>query len=270
MKKKFDYERKMWGTCGVDLNPKFLGATRLKYALAALKQISKGKVLEVGCGGGAFTRAIKRHRPELKIVGCDISQKVLAMAEEMGGGVNYQQADVYKLPFKDESFKAIVSFDVWEHLEKPEQAFKEAFRVLKPEGTFHFFVPIEGNRLTLYQLMPKKVYETKKVYTGHRQSYTKDGLFKLLSEVGFGVKEARFSCFYFYQLIDLAYFNFLRLRGRNAAVSVEGYLQFSKGSFFDKTLTGVKTLFGWMTYMENEIFRFLPGGGIHITAIKLT
>lgn len=265
---KFDYEKKKWGTSEVDLNPSFLGATRLKRALTALRGVPDGRVLEVGCGGGAFARAIKRHRPELEIVGCDLSQEVLAVAKKKGRGVKYQQADVYQLPFKDKSFQAVVSFDVWEHLEKPEEAFKEVFRVLKPGGIFHFFVPTEGNPLHLFQILPQKIYQTKQIYGGHIQAYTQDGLFKLLSQAGFKIKNYRLSCFYFFQLVDLIYFLVLRLRGRNVAFSVEGYLELAKGSFFDRLLALLKTLFSWVTYIENEIFRFLPGGGIHITAVK--
>lgn len=271
----FNYESKLCGINEVDLQPKFLGATRLKYCLKALKKVSQGKVLEIGCGGGAFSRAIKKHRPEFKIVGSDISHKALQAAREIDGGVKYQEADVYDLSFKNNSFEAAVSFDVWEHLEKPQKAFKEVFRVLKPGGIFHFFAPLEGSSLSLYQLLPKIFYKNKKEYTGHVQSYTEKELFKLLSKAGFRIKKVDFSCFYFYQIIDLSYFLFLKLRGRNAAASVEGYLQFSKGSLFDKFLTSLKTLFGWLFYIENEIFKFLPraaskamAGGIHITVIS--
>lgn len=264
----------MWGINEVDLNPRFLGATRLKYVLTALKSVFQGKVLEIGCGGGAFCRAIKKHRTDLKVIGCDINQKVLQVAKKIDGGIIYKQADVYQLPFKDNSFEVAVSFDVWEHLEFPEKAFKEVFRVLKPEGIFHFFVPLEGSRWTFFQLLPKKLYQIKKRYTGHIQSFTKNDLLRLLSDTNFKIKKINFSCFCFYQLVDLTYFLFLRIRGRNAAVSVEGYLQFSKGSFFDKLLLAFKTLLSKTIYLENEVFNFWPknrlniGGGIHITAIK--
>lgn len=267
----FDYEKKMWGINEVGLNPKFLGATKLKHALAALGGV-RGRVLEIGCGGGAFARAIKKRRPELTVVGGDISQRVLKVAGQMGGSVSYRRADVYQLPFGEKSFAAVVSFDVWEHLQKPKRALREVFRVLKPGGVFHFFVPVEGGRLTLYRLLPKGLYEIKETYTGHCQKYTPGELLELLSEVGFKIKKAYPSCFYFYQLVDLAYFLLLKLRGRGAAVSIEGYLEFARGSFFDRGLGLARIFFGWLTYLEDEIFGFLPqpgwAGGMHITAVK--
>ncbi|MBN1263789.1 MAG: class I SAM-dependent methyltransferase [Candidatus Pacebacteria bacterium] len=270
---KFDYEKKKWGTGEVDLSPGFLGATRLKHCLRALGPISGGKILEVGCGGGSFARAIKRHRPELEVLGCDLSREVITEAKKKDSGVEYRQADIYCLPFKETSFEAVVSFDVFEHLERPGQALAEVFRVLRPGGLLHFFAPIEGNSLTLFQLFSQRLYRIKKEYTGHVQAYTLRSLQELLIKIGFSFREARFSCFYLYQLVDLGYFGFLKLRGRNAAVSVEGYLDFAAGSFYDRLLGLGKSLFGWLTYGENEIWPILPGarsvaGGIHITAMK--
>ncbi|MBW4443227.1 MAG: methyltransferase domain-containing protein [Plectolyngbya sp. WJT66-NPBG17] len=43
-------------------------------------------------------------------------------------------ADSHYLPFKDNSFEAVVSFNVFEHLYEPNRAAKEIFRVLKPGG----------------------------------------------------------------------------------------------------------------------------------------
>lgn len=267
-KTKFNYGRKKWGTGEVDLRPQFLGATRLKYCLKALQEVPEGKLLEIGCGGGAFSRAIKKHYKLLEVVGCDLISEVLAMAQKKNGGVAYQQANVYHLPFKDTSFQAVVSFDVWEHLEKPKVAFKEVWRVLKPGGIFHFFVPTEGNRLSLFQLLPSRFYSIKKEYTGHVQAYTKESLLSLLTQTGFKVKKTEYSCFYFYQLIDLSFFTWLKLSGKNASFSVEGYLELAHGNINDKLLQALKDLFGWLTYTENEMFKLLPGGGIHVTAIK--
>lgn len=42
--------------------------------------------------------------------------------------------DAHRLPFADDVFEAIVSFNTFEHLHDPEQAAKELHRVLKPGG----------------------------------------------------------------------------------------------------------------------------------------
>ena len=49
--------------------------------------------------------------------------------------------DAQKLPFKDESIDSIVLFDVLHHLMSPAQFFREAERVLKPEGRIVLMEP---------------------------------------------------------------------------------------------------------------------------------
>ena len=49
--------------------------------------------------------------------------------------------DVMHLSFADDSFDAVLSFDVLEHVPDPYIAFSEIFRVLKPGGVFLFSVP---------------------------------------------------------------------------------------------------------------------------------
>lgn len=43
-------------------------------------------------------------------------------------------ADAHHLPFRDESFEAVIAFNVFEHLHDPNRAASEIFRVLKPGG----------------------------------------------------------------------------------------------------------------------------------------
>jgi len=266
----FDYEKKIWGHCQVDLSPRYLGATRLKYLFNTLNQElkEKAKLLDIGCGGGAFCRAVKRYFPQFSVTGVDINPQALKIAESMGGGINYIQADVYKLPFKSRSFDAVVSFDVWEHLSDPLKAFAQVYRVLKGGGIFHFFVPVEGNRYTLYQFLPKQIYQYKQKYTGHIQCYSNENLIKLLEKSGFQVKKSYNSSYYLYQLTDLMYFSYLNLRSRNATVSVEGYLESSSGKLGDRLLRAFKNCFGWITFIEDICFKNIPGGGLHISAQK--
>lgn len=52
---KFDYETKVWGGDVIRLSPVYFRASRLCWALKALKKVKEsGKVLDVGCGEGDF------------------------------------------------------------------------------------------------------------------------------------------------------------------------------------------------------------------------
>lgn len=54
-------------------------------------------------------------------------------------------ADICNLPYKDEEFGLLVSNDVFEQTSNYQQAFAEAYRVLKPGGRLLFTVPFDGN-----------------------------------------------------------------------------------------------------------------------------
>src|SRR5439155_11134427 len=49
-----------------------LAALRLERCLEAIAH-ERGKLLEVGCGAGRYTRAFLHYRPDLEVCGCDIS-----------------------------------------------------------------------------------------------------------------------------------------------------------------------------------------------------
>ncbi len=56
--------------------------------------------------------------------------------------VEFKQADIYNLPFKDETFDSAVICFVLEHLHNPVQALKEIKRVIKKQGSV---MVIEGD-----------------------------------------------------------------------------------------------------------------------------
>jgi len=49
--------------------------------------------------------------------------------------------DVHDLPFEDNSVDAVICMNVLEHVEEPQKAVKEIYRVLKPGGYAYFDAP---------------------------------------------------------------------------------------------------------------------------------
>ena len=206
---QFDYETKMWGGGKVRVSPFYLGASQLKFALEDLRQV-KGRVLEVGCGAGRMAEAIKFYRPELEVLGIDISKKAICQAKQEPQGVKFFQGDAYRLPFEDKSFEAVLMFDLLEHLEEPLEALREVKRVLKPKGIFSSFTPIEGNPLSIPGLT-KKLFGVaeKEKYAGHIQQYTLADLLGLLGQSHLKFLKKRYFGHLFLQLVDFTYFTFL-------------------------------------------------------------
>lgn len=104
-------------------------------------------VLEAGCGVGAQTKIIASKNPDSNFISVDLSEDSIREAEGMISSlgitnVELQQADIYQLPFKDETFDCVIICFVLEHLLNPIQALMETKRVLKKGGTM---IAIEGD-----------------------------------------------------------------------------------------------------------------------------
>jgi SAM-dependent methyltransferase len=90
-------------------------------------------VLDVGCGMGRFAEVATRWGAW--VVGIDLSQAVEAAARNLRDrDADILQADVFKLPFAEESFDFIYSIGVLHHTPDCERAFKALPRLLKPGG----------------------------------------------------------------------------------------------------------------------------------------
>jgi 2-polyprenyl-3-methyl-5-hydroxy-6-metoxy-1,4-benzoquinol methylase len=97
-------------------------------------------VLELGCGTGSFTRELARSGAE--IVAIDVSPELLeiANADTSAQNVQYQIQNAYALRYPEGMFDSVVGSSVLHHLEI-EDAIRDIYRVLKPEGTIYFTEP---------------------------------------------------------------------------------------------------------------------------------
>jgi len=101
------------------------------------------KVLDLGCGSGAFTTFVARAvGKEGKVYALDIQpemlrqlERKLAKAENQGiQNVELKQASAYELPFEDESLDLVYMVTVLEEIPDRSRALREVKRVLKPGG----------------------------------------------------------------------------------------------------------------------------------------
>jgi len=85
--------------------------------------LENSPVLEIGCGRGAFQDLVAPY------VGMDLSERVAQYLHKP-----FCCAGATALPFHDNSFEAVWSIHVLEHVPDPERALLEMRRVLKPGG----------------------------------------------------------------------------------------------------------------------------------------
>lgn len=108
----------------------------LRWLVNQLGDASDFRVLDIGCGNGAF---LAKLAPGIKeAVGVDISAKMLDQARERNAKnthLSFQQIHGPQLPFPDNSFDRVVSVLAFRYLDW-DPIVKEILRVLKPGGEF--------------------------------------------------------------------------------------------------------------------------------------
>ena len=101
------------------------------------KMPMSGVILEVGCGHGLRTHLIAKHAKQAEVIGIDRSPELLKHAHDAyqkTSNLSFQQADLYDLPFPDNSIDFIYVRLVFMHLLDPISALLSLKRVLKPGG----------------------------------------------------------------------------------------------------------------------------------------
>jgi SAM-dependent methyltransferase len=90
------------------------------------------KVLEIGCGRGTLLHRLSGRG--IDAVGVEISPDRIAESRQLYEGLRIYQTSGTELPFPDEAFDVVLSFDVLEHIPDTDRHLAEVRRVLKPSG----------------------------------------------------------------------------------------------------------------------------------------
>ena len=109
---------------------------------ADLRLPPAARVLEVGCGSGAVTRALRAVPNVAEAMGVDPSPHFVERARALAAGIpgiTFEVADGTALPFADGSFDAVIFHTVLCHIPSPERALAEARRVVRVGGQVAIF-----------------------------------------------------------------------------------------------------------------------------------
>ena len=117
--------------------PTFGGEIKLEHYLryAAVKDlVVDKKILDLACGEGFGSNYLSDFGK--KVVGVDLSYSAIkhAKSKYIKKNLDFIQASATNLPFINEDFDIVVSFETIEHLEEQDEMLSEIVRVLKPDG----------------------------------------------------------------------------------------------------------------------------------------
>ena len=124
--------------------------------------------------------------PEGRVIGVDMTEEMVARAKDnasKGGykNVEFRQGEIENLPVEDNTVDVIISNCVINLVPNKENAFKEAFRVLKPGGR------LMVSDIVLLKKLPDCVKESIEAYVGCvAGAATKDRYLGAIKSAGFG------------------------------------------------------------------------------------
>jgi ubiquinone/menaquinone biosynthesis C-methylase UbiE len=91
------------------------------------------RILEVGCGSGAICMTL-HQASQAQVVGLDIDNGILQVAQNYDDGARFVNGDGYHLPFADQAFDVVLCHFLLLWLKSPVTVLSEMARVCKPGG----------------------------------------------------------------------------------------------------------------------------------------
>lgn len=159
-------------------------------------------ILDCACGRGFYVNML-RYASRCKIVGLELDWPVIVRARQNVGhlpDVLLTNADIYALPYADDTFDAVILSEILEHIERDVDGLKEALRVLKPGGVVAITVPNANypfwwdpiNR-TLETLFNRHISSgpLAGIWANHVRLYTREQLRASVLAAGFVIEEER-------------------------------------------------------------------------------
>lgn len=176
---------------GVDVNVRSGPQMEEYRAIVRRLQADRpGRILDWGCGHGQITSLL--HEAGLDVSAFDYREGVEPgprPLERYPWLTAYLSPDPRRLPFDDDSFEAVLSCGVLEHVADPDASLEEIRRVLTPGGTFYVFkLP---NRTSYLEAIARRMGLYYHGALEHDRLYDRRTASALLTRHGFDIQEIR-------------------------------------------------------------------------------
>ncbi|HSZ15144.1 MAG TPA: methyltransferase domain-containing protein [Solirubrobacteraceae bacterium] len=126
------------------------------HRLQAMIPLDRSRLLDLGCGAGAWSARIASRHPSMRVTGIDAGEEFIAAARRrhLSDRVDFAVADFLALPFADRTFDCVYADNTLEHAFDVHATLVEAHRVLADGGV-------------LLAAIPPDAYDTRHVTDNH-------------------------------------------------------------------------------------------------------
>ncbi|MEK7112364.1 MAG: class I SAM-dependent methyltransferase [Patescibacteria group bacterium] len=152
-----------------------------------------GKILDIGCADGMFTKVILDKSHAETIIGIDVLESSVDWANKHWKNypeMKFRIGDAHNLDIKPETFDAVFALEVLEHVFKPIDVLREIKRVLKKGGYAIFLVPSDSLLFRVIWFFWTK-FRGKIWKETHIQTYRNNYLPRLSRQTGFMVEVSK-------------------------------------------------------------------------------
>jgi ubiquinone/menaquinone biosynthesis C-methylase UbiE len=186
-----------------------------KVSLLLKNNKKRVKILDAGCGlmiiSSYLVKEAKKAGLEVEVIGIDKSKSVIdelkkrAANKELPKEISFIRGEITNLPFRNNSFDLVIGDLLFYFLDEKElmQFFEETYRVLVPDGQFHFINP---NRNIQVLLPAYFLYRRKRkwfVREALEHTYTPNELQEMFSKSSFVDEEITLRTRWFGTMVEI-------------------------------------------------------------------
>lgn len=254
-------QERRWGTGFVDIEEKTLPSLKAQRVLQALEDLPlQSSLLDFGCGEGKLLNTIEKYRPGFNLYGTDIQTPLDTNLQFQFSLIQNEH-----IPFHSQTFDAIFSIDVLEHVPNLDKTLQHFVQMLNPQGKLILFVPMEGEAFSSYaffrRILGKDLYLKTK---DHKNSFQKKAFLNHLSQY-FKIEKVSYSYHIFGTLFDSTFFALTILKSMEKWFWTSNsiyHVKNKKKGFLNRLMEWTNALCYWeSTYLRN-VARF--SSGIHV------
>ena len=177
----------------INIGQRFWHTTRFMEIKKLIEPVD-GKVLDIGCDDGMFTKVIRDTSKAKEVIGIDVLKSSVDWSKKHWSkykNMRFKMGNAHKLKFRDDMFDAVFALEVLEHVPQPKLVLLEIKRVLIPGGYAVFLVPTDSTLFNAIWFIWTKFWRGRIWDDCHIQSYTKDSLVSIAKKCGFEIVENR-------------------------------------------------------------------------------